>query len=108
MLANNAAGCGFVPTGIEGIERSLFRNDDAGERSSILRLAGGARFPCDEHHGIEEVVTLPGAVAIGGVGFVEFVAGDCLFAEPAGGHDFVAVTGVEVFSSSQKATPLVE
>jgi hypothetical protein len=33
------------PTPYDGIERALFRNNDSGGRSSMVRLVAGARFP---------------------------------------------------------------
>jgi hypothetical protein len=45
MLVKKAADREWSPTDYPGIERSLFRNNDAGGRSSVVRLAQGARFP---------------------------------------------------------------
>jgi len=105
MLVNKAADRAWTPTGVAGIERSLFRNNDAGGRSSVVRLAAGTRFPRHAHHGTEEVVVLAGTVIIGGA---ELQAGDYLFTSPGEEHDVVAVTDAAIFVSSQKSTPLVE
>jgi len=105
MLVNKAADRTWTPTGVDGIERSLFRNNDAGGRSSVVRLAAGTRFPRHAHHGTEEVVVLAGTVIIGGA---ELQAGDYLFTSPGEEHDVVAVTDAAIFVSSQKSTPLVE
>jgi len=105
MLLKKAAEREFAATGIEGIERALFRNNAAGGRSSVVRLTAGSRFPRHAHHGTEEVVVLAGVVQIGGV---ELVAGDYLFTEPGEEHDVVALSDAEIFVSSQKATPFVE
>jgi len=105
MLVNKAADRTWTPTGVDGIERSLFRNNDAGGRSSVVRLAAGTRFPRHAHHGTEEVVVLAGTVIIGGA---ELQAGDYLFTSPGEEHDVVAVTDASIFVSSQKSTPLVE
>lgn len=105
MLVNLAAGREWKPTDYAGIERSLFRNNDAGGRSSVLRMARGTRFPRHAHHGTEEVVVLAGIVRIGGH---ELTAGDYLFTQPGEEHDVVALTDATIFVSSQKATPLVE
>ena len=105
MLVNKAVDRAFADTGIQGIERSLFRNNDTGGRSSVVRLAAGARFPRHAHHGTEEVVVLAGSVRIGGA---ELHAGDYLFTSPGEEHDVVAVTDASIFVSSQKSTPLVE
>ena len=105
MLVNKAADRAWTPTGVDGIERSLFRNNDTGGRSSVVRLAAGTRFPRHAHHGTEEVVVLAGTVIIGGA---ELQAGDYLFTSPGEEHDVVAVTDAAIFVSSQKSTPLVE
>jgi quercetin dioxygenase-like cupin family protein len=105
MLVKKAADREWSPTDYPGIERSLFRNNDAGGRSSVVRLAQGARFPRHAHHGTEEVVILSGVVRIGGI---ELAAGDYLFTQPGEEHDVVAVSDATIFVSSQKATPVVE
>ena len=105
MLVNKAANRDWKATDYPGIERSLFRNNDSGGRSSVVRLAKGSRFPRHAHHGTEEVVVLAGAVAIGGV---ELAAGDYLFTNPCEEHDVVAVSDAVIFVSSQKSTPVVE
>jgi len=105
MLMHKAAERQWAPTDYRGIERSLFRNNESGGRSSVVRLAGGARFPRHAHHGNEEVIVLSGRVSIGGV---ELDAGDYLFTSPGEEHDVVALTDAQIFVSSQKATPIVE
>ena len=105
MLLKKAADRAWVDTDHAGIARALFRNNPSGGRSSMVRLAAGARFPRHAHHGTEEVVVLAGVVKIGGV---EMAAGDYLFTEPGEEHDVQALTDAEIFVSSQKATPLVE
>ena len=71
MLLKKAAEREFAATGIEGIERALFRNNAAGGRSSVVRLTAGSRFPRHAHHGTEEVVVLAGVVQIGGEWYYE-------------------------------------
>ena len=105
MLVNKAADREWKATDYPGIERSLFRNNQTGGRSSIVRLARGARFPRHAHHGTEEVVVLSGTVGIGGV---ELSPGDYLFTSPGEEHDVVAVSDATIFVSSQKGTPVVE
>jgi len=92
-------------TDYAGIERSLFRNNDAGGRSSVVRLAKGTRFPRHAHVGTEEVLVLSGTVIIGGV---ELAQGDYLFTTPGEEHDVVAAADAVIFVSSQKQTPVVE
>ena len=73
MLVKKAADREWKATDYPGIERSLFRNNETGGRSSVVRLAKGTRFPRHAHQGTEEVVVLAGTVRIGGV---ELAAGD--------------------------------
>lgn len=105
MLVNKAASRQWKATDYPGIERSLFRNNDSGGRSSVVRLASGSRFPRHAHEGSEEVVVLAGTVQIGGA---ELSAGDYLFTSPGEEHDVVALTDASIFVSSQKSTPVVE
>lgn len=105
MLLNKASERTWAATGYAGIERSLFRNNEGGGRSSVLRLAAGSRFPRHAHQGTEEVLVLAGRVSLGSV---DLGVGDYLFTEPGEEHDVVAITDAVLFVSSQKATPLVE
>jgi quercetin dioxygenase-like cupin family protein len=105
MIVKKAVDREWQPTHVAGIDRSLFRNNDAGGRSSVVRLASGSRFPRHTHHGTEEVVVLSGAVRIAGE---DLCAGDYLFTEQGEEHDVVALTDAVIFVSSQKSTPLVE
>ena len=104
MLVRKAAQREWKATDYPGIERSLFRNNDTGGRSSVVRLKRGSRFPQHAHHGTEEVVVLEGQVAIGGQ---VLDAGDYLFTQPGEEHDVVAVSDAVIFVSSQKETPVV-
>jgi len=105
MLVRKAADRQWAPTDYAGIDRSLFRNNEGGGRSSVVRLRQGARFPRHAHHGTEEVVILSGVVQIGGV---ELAPGDYMFTQPGEEHDVVAMSDAVIFVSSQKATPVVE
>jgi quercetin dioxygenase-like cupin family protein len=105
MLLKKAAEREWAATDHPGIERSLFRNNDTGGRSSMLRLKEGARFPQHTHHGTEEVIVMSGTVTLGGV---RMEAGDYLFTTPGEQHDVVAITDAVLFVGSQKATPVVE
>ncbi|HVE48848.1 MAG TPA: cupin domain-containing protein [Casimicrobiaceae bacterium] len=105
MLVNKSADREWKPTDYAGIERSLFRNNDGGGRSSVVRLVQGSRFPRHAHHGTEEVVVLAGLVSIGGV---SLAAGDYLYTEPGEEHDVVALADATIFVSSQKGTPIIE
>ncbi len=105
MLINRAKGREWKATDYSGIERSLFRNNESGGRSSVLRLRAGSRFPRHRHEGSEEVVVLAGRVSLGGL---ELAEGDYLFTTPGEEHDVVALTDSVIFVSSQRATPIVE
>ena len=105
MLVNKAATREWNATDYPGIDRSLFRNNETGGRSSVVRVVRGSRFPRHAHHGTEEVVVLSGTVAIGGV---ELSPGDYLFTSPGEEHDVVAVSDALIFVSSQKSTPVLE
>ena len=104
MLVNKESNREWVATDYAGIERSLFRNNDEGGRSSVVRLSSGAKFPRHAHNGTEEVVVLAGTVRIGGM---ELSSGDYLFTQPGEEHDVVAVVAAVIFVSSQKSTPVL-
>lgn len=104
MLVKKAVDREWQPTDYPGIERSLFRNNEMGGRSSVVRLAEGSRFPRHAHHGTEEVVVLSGKVSIGGVALEK---GDYLFTSAGEEHDVVALSEAVIFVSSQKAMPVV-
>lgn len=105
MQINRANARDWKPTDHAGVERSLFRNNETGGRSSVVRLTQGSRVPRHVHHGTEEVLVLSGIVTIGGI---EMTQGDYLFTSPGEEHDVVAVSDAVIFVSSQKATPVVE
>lgn len=105
MLVKRSSEREWTPSGFPGIERSLFRNNDAGGRSSVVRLAAGSRFPRHSHQGTEEVLVLAGSVRIAEQ---DLLAGDYLLAEPGEEHDVLALTEAIIFVSSQKGTPIVE
>jgi quercetin dioxygenase-like cupin family protein len=105
MLVMKAAAREWVPTDHAGIDRSLFRKNETGGRSSVVRLKKGSRFPRHAHQGTEEVVVLSGTVMIGGA---QLDAGDYLFTTPGEEHDVVAIADAVIFVSSQKATPVIE
>jgi quercetin dioxygenase-like cupin family protein len=105
MLVNKSAERVWNATDTAGVERSLFRNNEMGGRSSAVRLQKGARVPRHAHHGQEEVVVLSGIVLIGGV---ELAQGDYLFTQPGEEHDVVALTDAVIFVSSQKSITVVK
>ncbi|MCP1675730.1 quercetin dioxygenase-like cupin family protein [Natronocella acetinitrilica] len=105
MLVKTALEREWNDTGHPGVERSLFRNNPEGGRSSVVRLAANSRVPRHRHEGSEEVLVLLGQVEIGGARLNE---GDYLYTEVGEEHDVVAVTDAIIFVSSTKATPMVE
>lgn len=105
MLVKRSSEREWAPSGIPGIERSLFRNNDAGGRASVIRLEAGSRFPRHRHQGTEEVLVLAGSVRISEQ---DLLAGDYLFTEAGEEHDVLALTDAILFVSSQKGTPIVE
>lgn len=105
MLVNKAIDREWKATDYPGIERSLFRSNEMGGRSSVVRLKRGSRFPRHTHEGSEEVVVLVGTVRIDGV---ELNAGDYLFTSPGEEHEVVAVADASIFVFSQRGTPVVE
>ena len=88
MLVNKVVNRQWKPTETSGVERSLFRNNEAGGRSSVVRLRKQARVPRHAHHGNEEVVVLSETVVMGGV---ELGEGDYLATQPGEEHDVVAI-----------------
>ena len=105
MLVKKAAERDWISTGHQGVERSLFRTNDLGGRSSVVRLQKGARVPRHVHHGHEEVLVLAGAVTIDGM---RLDVGDYLYTTPGEEHDVVAVTDAMIFVSTQKPVDIVE
>ena len=105
MLVKKAAERDWTPTGHAGVERSLFRNNESGGRSSVVRLREGARVPRHVHHGHEEVLVLSGVVTLDGT---RLEAGDYLYTTPGEAHDVVGVTDAVIFVSSQKAVQVIE
>lgn len=105
MLLKKANEREWTGAGANGVQRCLFRHNPEGGRSSVLRMAAGARVPRHTHHGTEEVLVLEGRVALDGV---ELGEGDYLFVEPGEEHDVVALTDALLFVSTQKSTAFVE
>src|SRR5262245_57507573 len=99
MLVNRAADRTWMPTDYPGIERSLFRNDDDGGRSSVVRLASGTHLPRHAHPGAQELVVISGIVMIGGA---ELTTGDYLYAAAGEAHDVIALTDAVIYVSSRE------
>ncbi len=105
MEINTAPDRTWADTGHPGVQRSVFRNNAAGGRTSVVRLAAGSRVPRHVHEGNEEVLVLRGWVRIGGT---ELDEGDYLYTEAGEEHDVEAVTDAMIFVSSQKRVSVVE
>jgi len=105
MLVNKSDAREWKSTDYPGIERALFRANDTGGRSSLVRLKTGARFPRHAHLGTEEVLVLSGSVTLDAT---RLDTGDYMFTTPGEEHDVVALTDAVLFVSTQKATPVVE
>ena len=105
MLVKKSANREWIPSEYPGFERSLFRNNETGGRSPVVRLAQGSHCPRHAHHGTEEVVVLTGEVSIGGVALEE---GDDLFTSTGEEHEVVAISDAVIFVSSQRAAPVID
>ena len=104
MRVHKAAQREWRATDYAGIERSLLRNNEGGGRTSLVRLAAGARFPRHTHLDHEDVLVISGEVRIGGH---SLLAGDYLDTGAGESHDVKAVTDAVIYVSSQRPTPLL-
>ncbi|MGZ8992709.1 MAG: hypothetical protein ACXW16_01705 [Burkholderiaceae bacterium] len=104
MLVNKTVDREWKPTETSGVERSLFRTNDAGGRSSVVRLRKQARVPRHAQTATKKWSFCP-TVLIGGV---ELGEGHYLFTQPGEEQDVVALTDAVIFVSSQKSVTLVE
>ncbi len=104
MLINQTQGRAWADTDFDGIQRCLFRNNELGGRSSLVRLRAGTAFPKHGHEGHEEVLILEGCVEIAGV---KLETGDYLYTEPGEVHGVIAICDSIIFVSSQKPTPFL-
>jgi len=105
MLVKKVSDRSWQPADQPGIERRIFRTNDTGGRSLLVRLKAGSRVLRHTHGGTEEVVVLAGKVSIGGVDMEE---GDYMYVTAGEEHDVVGVTDATIFVSSQKASRVVE
>lgn len=104
MLVNRAMERDWQLTDHQGIERSVFRVNDKGGRTVIIRMKKGAHFPQHVHQGNAEIMILNGQVLIGGV---ELSKGDYLYTQAGEEHDIVALTDTEIFLSTDQAMTLI-
>ena len=104
MIVNRAMERDWQLTEHQGIERTVFRANDKGGNTVMIRLKKGAHFPQHLHQGDAEMLVINGQLLIGGV---ELVKGDYLYARAGEGHDIVALTDAELFLSSEQAMTLI-
>lgn len=88
-----------------GIERSLFRTNETGGRSSVVRLAQGSPFRAMLTTEQKRSWSRPEACVSEESTLKQ---GDYLFTEPGKEHDVVAISDAAIFVSSQKKTPIIE
>jgi len=105
MLVRRVSERSWQPADQPGIERSVFRTNESGGRTLLVRLKAGARVLRHTHGGTEEIVVLAGKVSIGGV---EIDEGDYMFVTAGEEHDVVGITEATIFVSSQKASRTLE
>ncbi|MTI63916.1 cupin domain-containing protein [Methylophaga sp.] len=104
MLVNRAAERDWQIAEQQGIEKSVFRVNNKGGKTAIIRMKKGAHFPHHVHEGNAEIMMLDGQVLIGGV---ELNKGDYLYAKSGEEHDIVALTDTEIFLSTEQAMTLI-
>ncbi|MBD3633832.1 MAG: cupin domain-containing protein [Methylophaga sp.] len=104
MLVNRATERDWQTSDQQGIERSVFRVNEKGGRTAIIRMKKGAHFPHHIHEGNAEIMMLNGQILIGGV---ELHKGDYLYAKSGEEHDIVALTECEIFMSTEQAMTLI-
>ena len=102
MNIYRAAARDWAATDVPGVERCLFRNQEVGGRSSVVRLQAGSLFPRHRHEAGEDVLVIAGRVAIGGA---ELEPGDYLYTAPGEEHDVRALTDAVIYVSSPRPTP---
>ena len=105
MPFGSAAGRTWKPTGIDGVEICVLRQNEQNGGSALVRLRAGARFPKHDHPGGEEVYVVSGQIVIGDR---TLQAGDYLWTEPNGVHDAKAIEETVFFVSSPKGIVILE
>lgn len=105
MDIHRAATREWAATDIAGVERCLFRNNEEGGRTSVVRLQAGSLFPRHRHEAGEDVLVIAGRVVIGGA---ELAPGDYLYTAPGEEHDVRALTDAVIFVSSPRPTPRLD
>lgn len=104
MQIKHAGQFEWRPAGYDRGERALLRTAPGGGRTSILRLAAGAKSPRHRHEAGEDVLVLSGKITLGGV---IMVAGDYAWTEAGEEHDLVAVEDAVVYVASEKPIRVV-
>jgi quercetin dioxygenase-like cupin family protein len=77
----------WQPTSLPNVERKqLFRDNDSGYRTQVVRLPPGGRYPGHRHTEVEEIYLVEGDLSVSG--FIMH-AGDYCRAEPGSVHEDV-------------------
>lgn len=104
MLVNRGMERDWQATDKPGVERCIFRVNEHGGKSVILRMQKGTHFVQHVYEGNTECLLLAGQVLIGGV---ELIKGDYLYARAGEQHDIVALSQAELYINSEQAMTLV-
>jgi quercetin dioxygenase-like cupin family protein len=104
MLVNRATERNWQTSDQQGIEKSVFRVNNKGGKTAIIKMRKGAHFPHHVYEGNAEIMILNGQVLIGGV---ELNEGDYLYAKSGEEHEIVALTESEIFLSTEQAMTLI-
>lgn len=104
MLVNRGMERDWQSTDKQGVERCVFRANEHGGKSQILRMKKGTHFVQHVYEGNTEFLLLSGQVLVGGV---ELIKGDYLFAKAGEQHDIVALSQAELYVNSEQAMTLV-
>lgn len=104
ILVNREVDRDWAQTDSIGIERSVFRRNEQGGRTFIIRMKKGTHYPQHKHQGHAEIMMLNGHVLISGV---ELSKGDYMHSRAGEQHDIVALTDAELFITTEQAMTLV-
>ena len=97
-LTARAAARSYQPLKMPGVTSALLREHD-GERTLLLRMEPGARFPRHAHPGGEQVLVVSGDVQIAEH---DLGAGDYLYTAPGDVHAVASRGGCELFITARK------
>lgn len=95
----------WKPTGVEGVEICMLRQNETNGGSALVRMRAGARFPKHNHPGGEEVYVISGQMKVGDQ---VVQAGDYLWTDPNQVHDAKAIEETVFFVSSPRGIEILE